>query len=76
VAGIDRDWWRGAIGEIAKRFVLSELLGDPAASALLVVFPSMRFRRIVAMGFVLFTVRSIVIRPLRTAWRLTASEAD
>jgi hypothetical protein len=48
----------------AGRAVLAELLGDSFASMFLVMFPSMRWRRVVALWLSLFLVRAVLRRPV------------
>jgi hypothetical protein len=57
----------------AGRAVLAELLGNTFASTLLVMFPSMRWRRVVALWLSLLLVRGVLRRPANR--RLTASSA-
>jgi hypothetical protein len=57
----------------AGRAVLAELLGESFASTFLVMFPSMRWRRVVALWLWLFLVRGVLRRPVKR--RLTASSA-
>ena len=57
----------------AGRVVLAELLGDTFASTFLVMFPSVRWRRVFALWLSLFLVRGVFRRPVNR--RLTASSA-
>ena len=57
----------------AGRAVLAELLGDTFASTFLVMFPSMRWRRVVALWLSLFLVRGVLRRPVNR--RVTASSS-
>jgi hypothetical protein len=65
--------WSRILGRNVSRAVLAELLGDTFASSLLVMFPSMRWRRVVALSLSLYLVRSVLRRPVNR--RLTASSA-
>jgi hypothetical protein len=55
--------WRKTLVGITSRLLLTEALGDSAASTLLVMFPSMRLRRIVTLSIAVLVLRSIVPRP-------------
>lgn len=58
------------VARSAGRVVLAELLGDTFASTFLVMFPTMRWRRVVALWLSMYLVRVVLRRPANR--RLTA----
>ena len=57
--------WRRALPRIAGRLLLTGLIGESAAGTVLVMFPSMRLRRAVALGCSVVVLRALLRLPGR-----------